>query len=80
MRKTLISGILVVALLVGALSCTSAPAAEFSEGPRIFFDEDSVDMGKVPAEPPVGYDFHFKNVGDRPLVIIDASLQALEGC
>ncbi len=79
-RKTLIGGFLVVALLVGALSCAPAPVAEFSGGPRIFFDEDSVDMGKVPPEPPVGYTFHFRNVGDKPLVILDASLRLVLGC
>ncbi len=56
------------------------PTVAFTGGPRISFDEDSVDLGKVPPEPPVGYTFHFKNVGDKPLVIIDASLQAVEGC
>ncbi|MEE8470692.1 MAG: rhodanese-like domain-containing protein [Dehalococcoidia bacterium] len=55
--------------------------SESSTGqPRIYFDEDSVDMGKVPWGDSAPYTFHFKNVGAAPLIIEDVSVLALEGC
>ncbi len=80
MKGTLIGGFFVVVLLVGILSCASAPAAEFSGGPRISFDKDSVDLGKVPLDIPINYAFRFKNVGNAPLNIINTSAKVLVGC
>lgn len=56
------------------------PTAGFTTGPRIFFNEDSVDLGEVPNDVPLNYTFHFKNVGDAPLHIIDTLAKALVGC
>ncbi len=49
-------------------------------GPRISFDEDSVDMGKVPPSGPMSYAFHFRNVGSEPLNILGTNSKALIGC
>ncbi len=51
-----------------------------TEGPRISFDVDSVDLGKVDIDIPINYAFQFKNVGTAPLTIWDAWAKALEGC
>ncbi len=48
--------------------------------PRIYFYEDSADVGKVAPGDSVEYTFHFKNVGDAPLIIEDAQTRVLEGC
>ena len=48
--------------------------------PRIYFYEDSADVGKVPPGASLNYTFRFKNVGDAPLVIEEVGAQALEGC
>ncbi len=48
--------------------------------PRIYFDEDFVDVGKVPPGDSVDYTFHFKNVGNAPLIIEDTSARAIQGC
>jgi len=82
-------------VLVLALLLALAPACGNGEGeepgvtptpgmtpaqPRIFFYEDSVNVGKVPPGVSLDYTFHFKNVGDAPLVIEDVETRALEGC
>jgi hypothetical protein len=56
------------------------PASDFTKGPRIFFEEDSIDLGEVPLDIPINYAFRFKNVGSVPLNIIDTSAKALVGC
>ncbi len=56
------------------------PTAAFTGGPRIFFAEDSVDLGEVPLDIPINYTFHFKNVGSAPLEILDTRAKALVGC
>ncbi len=48
--------------------------------PKIHFDEDFVDLGMVPHGDVVDYTFDFRNMGDAPLIIGDASAKALEGC
>ena len=48
--------------------------------PRIYFYEDSVDVGKVPPGFSLDYTFHFTNVGDAPLIIEHVTARALEGC
>ena len=54
--------------------------AAFTGGPRISFDEDSVDIGEVPLDVPINYTFNFRNVGSAPLNIIDTWAKALVGC
>ena len=56
------------------------PTATFTGGPRIYFQVDSVDMGRVRSDALEDYEFHFKNIGDQPLEIVDTSTDALEGC
>jgi len=82
-------------VLVLALLLALAPACGNGEGeepgvtptpgvtpaqPRIFFYEDSVDVGKIPPGEALDYTFRFVNMGDAPLVIEDVSAKALEGC
>lgn len=56
------------------------PTDGFSEGPRISFAVDSVDLGGVPMEIAINYAFRFKNVGNAPLNIIDVRAKVLAGC
>ena len=56
------------------------PAAGFTAGPKIFFTEDSVNLGEVTPHVPINYAFHFKNAGNAPLTIIDTWSKALVGC
>jgi hypothetical protein len=56
------------------------PSTESSTGPRISFDQDSVDLGGVPLDIPINYTFRFKNVGNAPLNVIGAWAKALVGC
>ncbi len=58
----------------------TSPIADTTEGPRISFDVDSVDLGKVDIDIPINYAFQFKNVGNAPLTIWDAWAKVLEGC
>ncbi len=51
-----------------------------AEGPRISFDVDSVDLGKVDRDIPINYAFHFKNTGNATLTIMDAWARVLVGC
>ena len=56
------------------------PTVLFARGPRISFDKDSVDIGKVPADIPINFVFRFTNVGNAPLDIINVWVKALRGC
>ena len=57
------------------------PAAPLStEGPRIFFDEDFIDLGEATPHQPLHAEFHFQNVGDAQLVVYDVTKETLEGC
>ena len=47
---------------------------------RIYFEEESADMGEIPTNSPRSYTFRFKNIGDGPLEIRDVQVVALEGC
>ena len=65
---------------VALTACGGASSVPTQGQPRIFFYEDFVNVGKVPPGVSLDYTFHFKNVGDAPLVIEGASARALEGC
>jgi len=65
---------------VALTACGGASSVPTQGQPRIFFYEDSVDLGTVPPGVTAHYTFHFRNVGDAPLVIEDVSAKALEGC
>lgn len=63
-----------------ASSATQSPVADSTGGPRLAFDKDSVDLGKVPMDIPINYTFSFKNVGGAPLNITGSWAKALVGC
>ena len=69
---------MLMALVVVLAACGQSSPTQGQ--PRIFFYEDSVDVGKVPPGVSLAYTFRFQNVGDGPLVIEDVSVEALEGC
>lgn len=62
----------------------SKPAAAAStpstSEPRIAFDTESVDLGKVPLDREVPAAFHFRNLGNAPLTVEGLSIKELEGC
>lgn len=62
-------------------SCASTEIAPaFEGGPRIFFDNDFIDLGEATPNQQLYAEFHFQNVGDAPLVLYDTTKQVLEGC
>ena len=72
--------IIILSLSVLILAAVLLSACGTKGEPRIYFYEDSVDVGKVAPGDSVEYTFHFKNVGDAPLIIEDAQTRVLEGC
>ena len=78
-RMTLILGLSVLLLAaVGLLACGGNGSSTVQ--PRIYFDEDFVDVGIVPPGVSLDYAFHFTNEGNAPLIITDATIRVLEGC
>jgi hypothetical protein len=69
-------------LLFGALSCLhTEEVAEFTGGPRIHFEKEIVDLGKASPGQELYIEFHFRNIGDTPLIINEIATEALvEGC
>ena len=63
---------------VGLLACGGN--GSLTGQPRIYFDEDFVDVGIVPPGVSLDYTFHFTNEGDAPLIITDVTIQVVEGC
>jgi rhodanese-related sulfurtransferase len=49
-------------------------------GPRIQFDEESIDLGLVPIALMESTTFTFRNIGDGPLEVRDVRVVSLEGC
>jgi rhodanese-related sulfurtransferase len=47
---------------------------------RISFDQESVDLGKVPAGAAQSYTFTLRNTGDRLLELRDVRVEARDGC
>ena len=41
---------------------------------------ETVEIGRLPLDVPMNYEFHFKNVGDAALEISRARTKALAGC
>ncbi len=74
--------------LVGCASAgTNGPKVEqgkavqsYSGGPRLAFQERSVDYGKVQFNQTVKATFDAKNVGDKPLTIQKVDVETIEGC
>ncbi len=82
---------LVLLALVGLAVVTCASAAgpkveqgkaaqPYAGGPRLAFQERSVDYGKVQFNQTVKATFDAKNVGDKPLTIRNVDVQTIEGC
>ena len=73
---------LVGLLLAGcaASSPPAAPAVGTSSGPRLAFDQRSLDFGDVQFKQQVDASFTAKNVGDRPLTISKVDVKTVEGC
>jgi hypothetical protein len=62
-----------------ASSEESTPASR--EGPRLAFDETSVDFGAVPLDTLDKHDFVYRNTGDSLLVLQgQPQIEAVEGC
>jgi len=74
MKKAL----LLLTVIVFIAGCSTAQPS--TAGPRIYFDEDSVDLGKLAPGVSLDYTFHFENVGNEPLIIEDVWARAEEGC
>lgn len=58
----------------------AAPVAPYTGGARIAFEEGTLDFGDVALEQWVRATFHFRNVGNEPLVVRNASVRVVEGC
>jgi hypothetical protein len=57
------------------------PTPAFTGGPRLVFDETSVDFGTVPLNMAVEHTFVYRNVGDAPLVLQgEPQIETVEGC
>ena len=87
-RRILISGILGLAILIGAATWYLLPqrnplseAGQSLGGPRLQVDKELIDFGAVRFEKMVEARFRLKNVGDQPLrLTIDPQVEAIEGC
>lgn len=53
------------------VAAAAARDANSTKFPVLQFDETEHDFGEIEARKPVETEFHFKNVGDAPLVITD---------
>ncbi len=85
--NTLVSlGFTSVYILEGGFSEWERPGTEAGNTtpsgstPRIHFDQDSVDLGRMSASSAQDYTFIIRNVGDGPLELRDVRVVALEGC
>ena len=72
-------------ILAGVLflfsSCSSGEIVPaFEGGPRIFFDQDFIDLGEATPDQKMHAEFAFQNIGDAELVLYDTIRETLEGC
>lgn len=77
--------LLVTLILVGCRPSTPVPqeapaGGNPASGPRIAMEKDYLDFGKVAYDQVVRARFPFRNVGDAPLILKEASVSVLEGC
>ena len=77
----------VVGLALVACARAAGPKVEqgnavqpYTGGPRLAFQERSVDYGKVQFNQKVSATFDAKNVGDRPLTIKSVDVETIQGC
>ena len=80
MKRIVLMWSLSVLLLatVGLLGCGDKGPS--TGQPRIYIEEDFVDVGVVQPGDSLDYTFHFTNEGDAPLIITDATIEVIEGC
>ncbi len=62
----------------GQVGPTATPSVQGA--PSISFATEQADLGRIPLDKEVRYDFRFTNVGSEPLVIQKTSIAVLEGC
>jgi len=84
------AGFLVLVGLTGLIAACAAPAGPRSEaapavpkhsgGPRLAFDNRSIDYGNVEFSQQVKASFQITNVGDQRLAIRKVDVKAVEGC
>ena len=75
---------ILTAILLLVAGCANA-ATEKSEsgfkGPKIVFEKETIDAGKIPFDQTVKVDFPFRNAGTEALMITQQpTVRALEGC
>lgn len=93
MRKLVIrlAGLFVLLGLVAACASAAAGASgpktepapkvdAYMGGPRLAFDNQSVDFGQVPFQKEVKATFQVRNVGDQKLTIGKADVKVAQGC
>ena len=67
----------------GASGPKTEPAAKvdaYTGGPRLAFDNQTVDFGQVPFQKEVKATFQVKNVGDQKLTISKTDVKVVQGC
>ncbi len=70
-----------VLLLVAGCANTTGKSESGVKGPRIAFEKETIDAGKIAFDVTVKVDFPFKNAGTEPLTITQQpTVRALEGC
>ena len=67
-------------LAVRATEPVAQPPSPSVAGPRVSFEQESLDFGKVPYNRTVDAVYRFRNVGDAPLKVQDLSINVVEGC
>ena len=75
--------IIVVGFLAWNGSRANKPGAtpQFTGGPKLSVDRDSINFGKLPLDQPVRAEFKLKNMGDQPLAIKgEPRVELVKGC
>jgi HYDIN/CFA65/VesB family protein len=76
-----------VAACASSAAGSSAPKVQpapkvdaYTGGPRLAFDNQSVDFGPVPYNKEVKATYQVKNVGDQKLTIKNVDVKTVQGC
>lgn len=86
-----LAGLFVLLGLVAACASvaagSSAPKAQpapkvdaYTGGPRLAFENQSIDFGEVPYQKDVKASFQVKNVGDQKLTVKKTDVKVVQGC